>query len=459
MFAIIDIETCGNSFQLRKGRIIEISILVYDGLSVVDKFTTLINPECYISPFYTSVSGITNEMVENAPKFHEVAADILRYTENCVFVAHNVGFDYGFVREEFASLGYLYRRETLCTVRLSRKLIPGKVSYSLGKLCASLDIPIENRHRAEGDATATAILFDLLLRIKSEHPQYRRMDVGEIMARKIDKIKEYILKKLPEECGVYYFLNEDGEIIYIGKSKNMYTRAKAHFTADLKKSRKILAELHQVDFQVTGSEIIALLLEAAEIKKHQPKHNRRTKATEFTHSIDWSTTESGILELKIVAADESNQSLLLFPSYFSARTRLDGLIEEYELCMAYCGLTEQDSVCFNHQIKKCRGICAGAEEMLIYNRRVQSIINLHSYPDQHFCFIDKGREPDERSIVLVENRKFSGYGYIDEFASIASVEDIKNYLKNSSWHPDMDDLLRSWLKKNKIRTHKLPNSP
>lgn len=183
MFAIIDIETCGQRFEFRKGRITEISILLHDGLSVTEKFTSLINPECYISPYFISISGITNEMVENAPKFYEVAKKILEMTEGRIFVAHNVGFDYGFIKEEFASLGYKFKRDTLCTVRLSRKLIPGMLSYSLGNLCESLGIGIENRHRAEGDATATAKLFDILMQIKSDHPQYRTKGLDELMVR------------------------------------------------------------------------------------------------------------------------------------------------------------------------------------------------------------------------------------------------------------------------------------
>ncbi|MGZ4099631.1 MAG: 3'-5' exonuclease, partial [Bacteroidia bacterium] len=205
MFAIIDIETCGGKFDFGKGRITEICILVHDGLQVIDKFTTLINPDCNITPYFTKLTNITNEMVADAPRFHEIAKKIIEMTEGCIFVAHNVGFDYSFIKSEFASLGYKYQRETLCTVRLSRKLMPGRISYSLGHLCASLGIEIHGRHRAEGDALATAELFDLLIRLKTAHPQYKNMGVEEIMSRRIDKIKQYILRKLPEECGVYYF--------------------------------------------------------------------------------------------------------------------------------------------------------------------------------------------------------------------------------------------------------------
>src|ERR1035437_4352513 len=222
MFAIIDIETCGGKFEFRRGRITEICILIHDGLTVTEKFSSLINPECYISPFFTSLTGITNDMVAGAPKFHEVAKKIIDLTENKIFIAHNVGFDYGFIKEEFASMGFKYKRDTHCTVRLSRKLIPGKKSYSLGNLCESLGIENQARHRAEGDAVATAKLLDILMQIKSDHPVYKNKGVDELMVRRIDKIKKYILDKLPEECGVYYFLDQDQNIIYIGKSVNVF---------------------------------------------------------------------------------------------------------------------------------------------------------------------------------------------------------------------------------------------
>lgn len=218
MFAIIDIETCGGKFEFRRGHITEICILIHDGLSVVEKFSTLINPQCYISPTFVRISGITNEMVEHAPTFAQVAKKIWEMTEGKIFVAHNVGFDYGFIKEEFNSLGAKYKRDTLCTVRLSRKLIPGKKSYSLGNLCESLGIENEARHRAEGDAVATAKLFDILMQAKSAHPVYKNKGIDELMVRRIDKIKKYILDKLPEECGVYYFLDQDQNIIYIVNS-------------------------------------------------------------------------------------------------------------------------------------------------------------------------------------------------------------------------------------------------
>ncbi|HEY1039990.1 MAG TPA: exonuclease domain-containing protein [Bacteroidia bacterium] len=451
MFAIIDIETCGGKFDFRKGRIIEICIVRHDGLSVVDVWTTLINPECNISGYFSNISGITNEMVADAPKFHEVAKEIIERTEGCVFVAHNVGFDYGFVKDEFNSLGYKYKKETLCTVRLSRKLMPGRISYSLGHLCASLSIEIEGRHRAEGDAVATAKLFDLLMELKSVHPQYKNKGVLEIMTRRVDNIKKYVLNKLPETCGVYYFLNKEGEIIYVGKSINMYNRALSHFNTDENKGKKMLNELMNVDFIETGSELIALLLEADEIKKHKPKYNRARKADVFTHSIDSFINKHGIISFKIVPHDESENPLLSFTTYITARERLESWIDAHSLCLQYCSLTEEGSICFNHQIKKCNGICCGEEETQDYNKRAQTILDEYLFEDHNFIIYDKGRTHEERSVVLIEDRKYAGYGYIDQYSQANSPEEIRDLVKRNHYYPDTNDLIRGWCKKNKFR--------
>lgn len=446
MFAIIDIETCGGKFEHRKGAIIDICILIHDGLQVVDKFSTLVNPQCNISPFFTKLSGITNDMVADAPTFAEIAKKIIEITEGQIFVAHNVGFDYNFVKDEFANLGYNYKREKLCTVRLSRKLLPKRISYSLGHLCASLGIEIFGRHRAEGDAVATAELFDLLLRIKADHPQYKNVGVDEIMARRIDKIKEYILKKLPEECGVYYFRNKEGEIIYIGKSTNMYNRAMSHFNTSDKKGKKMLNDLYNVDHVLTGSELIALLLESEEIKKHKPKYNRMRKAETFTHSIDWFKDEKEILNFKIVSFEESENALVSFNTYATARERLDSWIDEHQLCLRYCGLVSEEAICFNHQIKKCNGICAEQEDISIYNERAQKIIDRYTFNQADFFIVDKGKTADEKSIVYIKNNKYYGIGYLERNQSISSVEELENIIKPAAYYPDSDMLIHGYLK-------------
>jgi DNA polymerase-3 subunit epsilon len=450
MFAIIDIETCGSKFQHPQGRIIDIAIIIHDGLQVVDTFSTLINPGCYISGFYSNLSGITNDMVANAPHFHQVAKQIVELTEGKIFVAHNVGFDYSFIKEEFAFLGYNFRREKLCTVRLSRKLLPKRISYSLGHLCASLNIPINGRHRALGDAEATAKLFDLLLQLKAQNPQYRNMGVDEIMARRIDKIKDYVLKKLPEACGVYYFLDKEGKIIYIGKSTNIYNRAISHFNNHDKKGKKMLNELYNVEHVLTGSELIALLLETEEIKKHKPHFNRAQKADIFSHSINWYKDKQDIINFNIVPYDESENSLQAFTTHIAARERLEKWIDEYSLCLKYCGLSE-DEVCFNYQIKKCHGICNGLETIEEYNNRASKLVEEYSFGNENFMVIDKGRRPEEQSLILIENGHYAGYGYFDSSTQVQNPEELKELINHTTYYADQDTLVRGYLKSKSLR--------
>ncbi len=165
MYAIIDIETTWQASAT--GKITEIAIYIHNGFEITESFASLINPECYIPGFITNLTGIDNEMVKTAPRFYEIARKIVEITQDKVFVAHNVSFDYRFIQEEFKRLGYDYQRKTMCTVRLGRKFLPGYKSYSLGKLCDELGISIKGRHRAAGDALATVKLFELILERKA----------------------------------------------------------------------------------------------------------------------------------------------------------------------------------------------------------------------------------------------------------------------------------------------------
>lgn len=445
MFAIVDIETCGAKFDFRKGRIIDICILVHDGIRVIDKFSTLINPECYIGGFYTNISGITNDMVKDAPKFHEVAKEVLAFTEGKIFVAHNVGFDYHFIQDEFASLGYKFKRDTLCTVKMSRKLMPGKKSYSLGNLCESLGIEIYDRHRAEGDAVATAKVLDLLLQLKTQNPLYKNKTLFQIMSTKTEAIKKYVLDKLPDSCGVYFFLNAEHHIIYVGKSVNMYTRALQHYNSELQKSRKMLFELINVDYIETGSELISLLLESVEIKKHQPKYNTKSKAVLYTHAIYFKQDEEGLYTLRLETMHSDEGYLMAFTSYASAKEKLDTWIERYDLCLTHCNLSENHP-CFHYQIKKCRGICIGEETNQAYNQRVEELIREHTFPFAQGMILEKGRHAEEKAFVLIKNYRYAGYGYIDQSEAILGVEDAQQYLESSIYYPDADALVRSYLK-------------
>ena len=263
MYAILDIETTGGQFN--EEGITEIAIYKFDGHEVIDQFISLVNPEKPIQPFVVKLTGINNAMLRSAPKFYEIAKRIIEITQDCILVAHNTSFDYRILRTEFNRLGYDYVKPTLCTVELSQKLIPGQASYSLGKLVRSLGIPVTDRHRASGDAMATVKLFKMILAKDIEKEIIIGLIKAEIKKGLSPKLLD-IVESMTARTGIYYIHNEKGDLIYIGKSKNIKKRINQHFTGTSGKSKKIQREVFAVTYEETGNELIALLKESEEIK-------------------------------------------------------------------------------------------------------------------------------------------------------------------------------------------------
>lgn len=282
MYAILDIETTGGKYN--EEGITEIAIHRFDGHKVVDKFISLVNPEKDIQPFVVNLTGINTKMLITAPKFHEVAKRIIEITQDTVLVAHNAQFDYRILRTEFRRLGYNYERKTLCTVDLSKLLIPEAESHSLGKLVRSLGIPVSGRHRANGDAIATLKLFKLLLTKDTDKTilksVVREETLGELSPTQLD-----IVEGMPSETGIYYMHNKEGEIIFLGKSSNIKKRVNQHFTKDGERARRIQKETKKVTFEITGSELVAKLKENEELHRNKPKYNSLQKAKNADQSM------------------------------------------------------------------------------------------------------------------------------------------------------------------------------
>ena len=274
MFTIIDVETTGGSSAYE--RITEIAIVRHDGERIVDTFSTLINPEKSIPWNITRLTGISNEMVADAPKFYEVAKKIVELTEDAVFVAHNVSFDYGFIREEFARLGYPFTRKQLCTVRMSRKAFPGLRSYSLSNLKQHFGIYAEQSHRALDDTLATVQIFERILAEQNDIEISSFVHQGIRESKLPEGITLERLHEAPEACGVYYLYDVDKNVIYVGKSLNIRKRLLEHFADQTPKGEKMRIGVADFSCEITGSELVALLLESAEIKRLQPRAKGKT---------------------------------------------------------------------------------------------------------------------------------------------------------------------------------------
>ncbi|HUS87254.1 MAG TPA: exonuclease domain-containing protein [Bacteroidales bacterium] len=448
MYAIVDIETTGGS--PRSERITEIAIFIHDGEKITDEYSTLINPERNIPYFITNLTGITNEMVEDAPKFYEVAKDIVKITEGKTFVAHNARFDYSFIRQEFKNLGFNYIRNLLDTLSLGRKLLPGYSSYSLDNICKDLGIDIDGRHRARSDALATVKLFEILLEAETQSD-----NPGFINNTKLSKLNPdldiSILGQLPEDSGVYYFYDNKGQLIYIGKSKNIKQRVMTHLSNNTsKRAMEMRDAIAGITWKETGSELIALLMESEEIKLHKPKYNRAQRRTGFHWGIYHFYNEKGYLCFEIRKINEDKGLLSVFTSRVNAKQVLENLLEKYELCQKLCGLYESPGECFHHQVSICKGACCGEEVPAAYNLRSVKAMNDFVFSQENFFLIDSGRHDEEKCAVKIINGKYIGYGYFDINEVGFGLGAIHDCIKPSNDNRDIQVILKGYLKRNKI---------
>jgi DNA polymerase-3 subunit epsilon len=450
MYAIVDIETTGGSARMEK--ITEIAIYLHDGNQMTGEFVSLVNPERNIPWFITNLTGITNEMVEDAPRFFEIARTIVELTEGRTFVAHNARFDYSFIRQEFKSLGFSYNRSVLDTVALSRKLFPGHRSYSLGNICADLRISINGRHRAAGDAFATVKLFEMLMEKDMEIGCGKSVLMRNTRVSKLNpKLDITKIENIPDEPGIYYFYNEKGDLIYIGKSRNLQQRISTHLSNNTtSRSMEMRDLIADIDWETTGSELIALLKESSEIKENKPVYNRAQRRTGFQWGIFSFVDNKGYINYRYGPLDSDDTPVSVFTSKERTKSKLNSLIETYGLCQKLSGLYDTDGACFHYQVGICRGACCGKESAEGYNERAARAGEEFIFTRRNFFIIDKGRDTEERCAVKITNGKYAGYGYfnINEmgFGLTAVHECIKPFVDNR----DIQVILKQYLKNNRV---------
>lgn len=450
-YAIVDIETTGGNAQ--RSRITEIAIFIYDRdqNKIVDQFHSLVNPMRSIPQKITDLTGISNETVLDAPVFDEsLAASIDQITENCVFVAHNVNFDYNFIRASFNRIGKKYQRKKLCTVRLSRKLLPGKRSYSLGKLCASEDIIIKDRHRASGDAEATVQLFKKLIAVDQNELIEKSLNPQSLEALLPPHIKKSDFLALPEKQGVYYFLNVKKEIIYIGKAKNIKKRIHSHFSGNSNTGSKsyFIHNLHYIDYKLIENELLVDIIEATEIKKHWPRFNRTLKRFSLNFGIFSYEDRKGYLRLNIGRCGKYDKPLASYRTETEAKSILKEMVFEFNLCPRLSGLQPISSGKCNYVEKvDCKGACIGEELPSTYNNRLNQAVDQKLLHNQTFLIQDINKATNQQAIVYVEKGRYKGYGLIPQEVKANKLSEIEPYLETAYDDQDMSNLIQAYLQK------------
>lgn len=445
---IIDVETTGKG--IRGNRITEFcGVRLKDG-EIIDKFTSLVNPEQYIPPFITNLTGIDDTMVEKAPLFEEIAPRILEITEGAIFVAHNVNFDYNVIRGEFQRLGQTFTRKKLCTVRLSRKLIPNLFSYSLGNLCASIGIPLNNRHRAEGDTDATVILFKKILALDTHGKVMESfLNVRSKEATLPPHLPSRIIQELPDTAGVYLFKDRAGKVIYVGKAINIKKRVLSHFYEKKNKEYLLVQETFQIDYEVTGNELCALLLESEYIQKYYPRFNRAQKMPAHTFSILAYENRKGIIQLAVSKTKYRSAPNEVLYNKVQALEKLSELCKMHNLCPKYCGLQSTLGACSHYDITSCNGVCKDEESIALYNARVQKALSSLKLESESYIIKERGRTKEEEAFILVNDGVYRGFGFVSTNEQLTNQEQLEDFLlpKKNTYHTGV--ILRSYFKKKK----------
>lgn len=414
----------------------------------MDSYQTFVNPEERISPFISRLTGIKDRDVEDAPKFYEIAKQVIEFTKDCVFVAHNVSFDYGVMRREYRRLGFDFRMNHMDTIQAARVLFPGHDSYGLKNITKALGISLTKHHRALDDTRATAELFQMLFeRDPDGLSQFIRKEINPKILHPKLNIDEY--DEIPNKPGIYRFYDDSKELIYIGKSIHIKKRIGQHLKNNkTSKGIEMRERIASIEHELCGGELVSLLVESAQIKKHQPVYNRAQRTNVFTHGLYLYEDQNGYINLNVKKKNLTEKPLITFTSVQKGKSYLEFLTDQHELCQRLNGLHKTQSACFNHTIEKCHGACIGEESAENYNKRVKELSDSLNFKGESFLIVDKGRNSKEHSFVWIHEGEYMGYGFAFRYLLKRNPKNFRKFLVRQENNRDFQSIIRFQLDKN-----------
>ena len=439
MYAIVDIETTGG--HASANGITEIAVYIHDGKKVVKHFETLINPLQKIPAYITALTGIDNYMVADAPLFEDIAATLYQLLNDTIFVAHNVNFDYSFVKHHLKAAGYELAEKKLCTVRLSRKTFPGLPSYSLGNLCRSLSLSIDNRHRAGGDAKATVKLLEYCIANGGdEHIAQMLKKSSAEQWLPLHLTKSDIIK-LPGGPGVYYFHDAKDKIVYVGKAINIKKRVSSHFTHNDpdRKRQNFLRTISKITYKECATELEAIVLESTEIKRWWPKYNYSQKQPAQKFALYMFEDGRGYQRLAIDKKKKNVPYLYSFNLLHEGLVMLKKMAEEFEL---------HEKLCFIDKTPFSELDYTSLESPLTYNQKIKNAVEALEEKLPTFAVMDKGIKEEEKLCLLIERGSFWGMGYMPSNTVITSMVELKTYLNPFADNDTIRNSIYSFIEKN-----------
>ena len=431
--AYVDVETTG--MRPEHDRIIEIGIVRTENGVIVKKYSTLLDPGRTVSAFITSINGITNEALVSAPPFEEVALEIAELLDGAVFVAHNVRFDYAFIKQEFKRVGMAFKHPYACSVVLSRTLFPRYKKHNLDAIIERFGFTCESRHRAFDDAY---VIYEFFEAIKKKHGEERLLEtLAEQMGDGNLRVRKDALRDLPDTPGVYRFYNQAHEPIYIGKSVNIRTRVRSHF-AESAEEHRLSEETVSVEVTETAGELSALLLESRSIKEDLPIYNRALRKKKKIIVAYERFTQNGYktAELQSESEVDTDQKIVaLFRSMSHAKETIREIAQDSRLCQKLLQIESGEGPCFGSQIERCEGACVGRESPKSYNERFDDAFSrrkIKSWPYSGAIMVKEQKTEDSGIAFLVKDwRVLESYSYengcTETFLSAESEFDYDTY--------------------------------
>jgi DNA polymerase-3 subunit epsilon len=424
MYAIVDIETTGG--HAASHGITEIAIILHNGLEEEGRFSSLVNPGMPVPRHITALTGITNAMLTGAPRFGDIAGNIARLLDGRIFVAHNVNFDYSFIRHQLAENGITLQVRKLCTVRMARKIFPGLPRYSLGNLCRTFEIPMRDRHRAMGDAEATAKIFAHLLANDQRNDIAAMLKSGSRESYLPMHLDASAIDRLPYTPGVYYFHDARDRVVYVGKAVNLRKRVTSHFSnnAPSRRKQELIRQVHRISFTECGSAFAASLLESVEIRSRWPLFNLSQKRFEPRYGLFLYEDQRGLLRLAIEKKRKGQQPFYTFSLLSEGYAVLRQLAAKHGLCPRLCFPQQGNETCG----PGCTGVCEGREPEDVYNNRVREALQSLAETLPSFVVLEKGRHTGEQCVAMMDRGAFYGFGYLDRDIPLPGREVLKSML-------------------------------
>lgn len=453
--SFVDIETTGGSPTY--SRIIEIGIVKVKDGKVVSQYNQLINPQQHLDPFITQLTGITSKDLDSAPTFSEIKKDILELLVDSLFIAHNVRFDYGFLRQEFKREEISFSLKHLCTVKLARLLYPSLGSYNLDSIISNFNLTCENRHRAFDDAKAIWDFYSIAQKDRGEDIFKTAVNTALKRPAVPLSVSEDILNSLPDTPGVYVFYGKENQILYIGKSINIRDRVLSHFSNDYLSATdmELSQEVKHIEAIPTSGELGALLLESNMIKKEQPLFNKRLRYARQMTILTKTVNDDGYNTVSTqtvgeISVETSENVLGVFRSRKQLSDFLYKAAIDSGLCPKLLGLEKAKKACFSSQLGKCKGACVSKELPIMYNIRFENAFYKQKIRPWRFSGPIVIKEESEGFVV----DKWCLLGKIDADSSIDSITN------NYSFDLDTYKILSRYIlnKSNKGKISTLPNT-